>query len=88
MNEEQIAQEVAWINDENKWPLWPVLPVKTLGVTPRRHGIITTNHLSRVYDISIVDFKSDVSIGHTLLDVPYTDYESVEAMVREGWVGD
>lgn len=91
MNDEQIAQEVTWIEDRNKWPMWPILPMKHLDRTyndDNKHGILTFNRLNRVYLLSIFDFKKDVSIGDTLKDTPYEEFESVEAMVREGWVGD
>lgn len=87
LTDEQIAEEVALINDELKWPMFPVLPMKTIGRTPREHGILLSGSLSTIYHVGLFDL-SPGQLGPQIDDAKKTTYETVEAMVRDGWIGD
>lgn len=82
LTEEQVEREVADILNQDQWPLWPVLPMTRLGHD--EIGIVLCSRMTRVYLVNLFSLpdKEDWS------DVPRVDFESVEEMVRHGWVGD
>ena len=90
LNDAQVADEIHDINTETAWPLWPVLPMKHLYRKPgadNKLGILHTGNKSRVYLIHLYELESG-PLKEQLEGVPFEDFESTEAMVREGWVGD
>lgn len=90
LSDAQVADEVRDIENEMAWPLWPVLPMKWLGHTSQDggHGVLTPASHTRIYLIGLLDIKPGISLGEQFKDVPTLSFESVEAMVREGWVSD
>ena len=75
LTDEQVAQEVGFIDMEHAWPLWPILPMKNIGrgdpgyPEDRTHGIIcaidplnggeTESPTRRIYFISLLNVKTD-----------------------------
>lgn len=89
LTEEDVAHEVACINNEDIWPLWPVLPMKRIGGfgDDDGHGILVASHKTRIYIMSLFELKPG-PLKEQVAGRPVREFESVEAMVREGWVGD
>lgn len=89
LSDDQVTKEVADINNEDIWPLWPILPMKLLGgPTDDRTGILWCSDKTRIYRLTLIDLKPNVPLEEQFKDVEVLEFESVEAMVREGWVGD
>ena len=83
LTEEQQA-EVLRIRDEERWPNWPVLPVKERG-GERRIGVIFTGSAT-VWLVNM--FSLHTLSGEQLKHVPCLAFDSVEDLVRAGWAGD
>lgn len=89
-SEEEIVEEAFFIRMEPGWPLWPILPVKNLLTDEHRDrlGILVSGDLTTVYRMTMFDLKSGVSVAEQIKDVEKIEFDSVEDMVRAGWVGD
>lgn len=94
---EQQADEVDKINSPSIWPFFPILPVKLLGRPGLRkggdhdHGIILASEVAEkrpvIYIVNLFSLKPG-DLHSQLVDLPTIKFDSVEAMVAEGWVGD
>lgn len=87
LTDEQVADEAHMIKMEPGWPRWPLLPMKNISQEDRPVGVLVSGRLTTVYLKNLWDFESG-QLGPQLEDVPTVNYESVEAMVRDGWIGD
>lgn len=98
MTEEEVADETHMIRAHELWPVWPVLPVKNgLDRDERgwpRHGIIVSGGLRagvqepvKVYIVNLFDLKTG-PLGPQLEGKETIEFETVETMVRAGWIGD
>lgn len=96
LTDEQVSDEAHFIEQESAWPAWPLLPVKHIrrgepghpedeqvGVTAARGGRGPVT----IYLKNIWDFKTG-PLGEQLEGVRTLTFESPEAMVRAGWIGD
>lgn len=97
-NEAEIAEEASFIERQQIWPLWPLLPVKNMNRGdadyPRdeTHGIMVgsldLDVKPHVYLKNLYDFQPGVSIGEQLQGVRVLEFDSIEELVRAGWIGD
>ncbi len=95
LTDEEVAQEVQWIDAEPGWPRWPLLPVKNIHrgdpeYKGESHGIIGCNEADgkrTVYFKNLWDFETG-KLGPQLEGVERETFESTEALVRAGWIGD
>lgn len=98
MDEAQIEEEVGFIERQQIWPMWPLLPVKHVNRGDRDHpkdeevgimvGSLTNNIEPTVYLINLYSLKKDVSVGEQLQGVRTLEFESITELVRAGWIGD
>lgn len=86
-------EEAGFIADLSQWPRWPVLPVKYRGTDhdekPGDHtcGIVlaTAPHtviLVNLWDLQNGDLRPQIAGKETI------EFDSIEEMVRAGWIGD
>lgn len=92
MTEDEIKQEVHWIDAEPGWPRWPLLPVKNVrrgdAGYPEDEGIgVLVAGRRKVYLKNLWDFV-DGPLGAQLEGVKTLEFEDTEALVRAGWIGD
>lgn len=94
---EEQAYEVRMIKASSAWPLFPILPVKKLGAVfsrveepDRTSGIVLSSELDtpKVYFLNLFRLDKDKTIRENCDAAESIEFESVEAMVAEGWVGD
>lgn len=78
-------EEVRMIKAQEGWPFWPVLPVKRPGTD--QCGIVTAAAPSTVIVMNMWSLRTG-SISEQTKDAEHIEFESVEAMVADGWVGD
>lgn len=102
LTDEQIAHEVAQIENQDDWPLWPVLPMKLLG----KHGsaawlaaqgdpepwngglaLMFAHSTTTIYAMTLFSLHAG-ALAPQLEGVERLEFESTEALVRAGWVGD
>lgn len=95
LNEEQIENEAADIRNIADWPHVVFLPVKNLndsGFTNDRLGIVVVEDFEpfRIYrGVNMFDLEAGplrAQLERKCVEV--LEFESVEAGVKEGWVGD
>jgi hypothetical protein len=108
LTDDEVAAEVAKIEDEGSWPQWPWLPMKNI----HRHdfdrsdandglGMLLSpswRTQESVLSAYIAEFKpvqvlliNMLNLGQALEErrnIPHEDFDSIEAMVRAGWIGD
>lgn len=93
LTDAQVAEEMRMIEMEPGWPRWPVLPVKNIRRGEKDYpddqevGILIAGNLTTVYFKNLWDLQNG-ALGPQLEGVPTATYESVEALVRDGWIGD
>lgn len=95
MTDVEVAQEVIMIDAEEAWPRWPLLPVKNIhrgdkGYSGDGVGVIGCNEAGgkrTVYFKNLWEFESG-RLGPQLEGVESKTFESTEALVRAGWIGD
>jgi len=92
MNTTQVQDEnIAFIKDEDKWPHWPLLPVKKYkeGETWPTFGTLVSpienNGILWVVSASIFLLTLEMV---TQKSVPIKAYDTVEEMVADGWMVD
>ena len=84
-NEKELMQ------DTQNWPNWPILPVKNYklvkpGELPEC-GIIFSQEVEAGKDVTV--FVVNIfMLPADLSNVPQTKYESLDALLAAGWVGD
>jgi hypothetical protein len=83
---ERQAAECAAIRKEDNWPRWPVLPVKKSGGYDI--GIVIAGELTRVWLVNMFDLEQGIYRADLEARYKSITYESVEAMVADGWMGD
>lgn len=95
MSESEVAEEVAFIEVEHIWPLWPILPVKKRGETmsDRGIGIVLSERIGMggptvVHLMNMLQLKPGVTYAEQLADVEKIEFSSIKEMVENGWVGD
>ena len=96
-SDDEITQEIAWVDNEPGWPRWPLLPVKNINrgepgyPEEEEVGVILANGEQngprRVYFKNLWDFQAG-KIQPQLEGVAFKDFATTEEMVRAGWVGD
>ena len=85
---------VTFIKDPVRWPCWPLLPVKkyTSQVSFPTVGLVFAIQgysLHTVYETNMFDLCHDGdNMQEKLAKVTKHEYESVEAMVADGWIVD
>jgi hypothetical protein len=93
LTEDEIKEEASFIESEPLWPLWPVLPMKHI-----RRGdedfegegcavMVAGIRPPRVYLKNLYDLKTG-PLKDQLEGVKYIEFETVEDLVRAGWIGD
>lgn len=72
---------------DDKWPAWPLLPVKRgdMSLKNKNLGVLYATKefcagKMTVFHVNLFDLPEG-----SLRDVPQTSYESVEAMLADGW---
>ncbi len=86
LNEYQ-QKDLALINNPSQWPSI-VLPL----VNRKRKldnipicAFLVRNHNNRLYLMNIWELQEDISLESQLRNVPSIDFESLEAMLEDGW---
>lgn len=92
VNAERLPDDLTFLKDPDSWPNWPFLPIKrrdnslvrkNLGVLVASEeyakGHIIVNH---VYLFSLPKTTEDWNA------CPKTEYDSLEALLRDGWIVD
>jgi hypothetical protein len=92
LSDEEVAKEVSLIQGEASWPWWPWLPLKSIAdlapgerrelaclFSPEQADVIT------IYYLNVWDLAKDPLL---VKSAPKESFESVEALVRAGWIGD
>lgn len=83
-----------FIRKPGEWPVWPYLPVKRKNnsLKDKNLGILyATEELVKkgkptVYHLYLFDLPRDKKLSDP--SIPKTEYESVEAMLDDGWMVD
>jgi len=90
MSDPAVAQEVALISNPDKWPLWPFLPMKRLGHVFSRegHGFLHNNRMRGPHTDATIYMGHLSDVDGPIKDRETKKYDSIEAMVRDGWVVD
>jgi hypothetical protein len=89
LNEYQ-QKDLALINNPSQWPSI-VLPLvnrkRTLDNAPRCAFLVRNhnNRLYRLYLMNIWELQEDISLESQLRNVPSIEFESLEAMLEDGW---
>jgi hypothetical protein len=93
LNEAEVQLEARLIRAEEGWPLWPVLPMKNIHryddgyPQDQTHGVMVSPEFTKVWIINLFELKSGLIkpqlVGRTCLE-----FESIEALIEAGWVGD
>lgn len=83
--EAEIAQEAGFIRNVELWPMWPWLPVKNYrnATGGPDVGMMHSSDLHKVYVVSMFDLKDA-----NLETVPTEVFDSVEDLIKAGWMGD
>lgn len=88
LDPKKVAAEVTAIRDQDNWPMWPVLPVKTVAsAKTREYGIILAGDMTTVWFVNIYELKAG-AIAPQLEGRHSITFDSVEEMVTAGWIGD
>lgn len=91
MTEDEIKQEVALIEDPANWPAWPILPMKHINRNERPEGegfgVILASEPTSVFLKNMYSLRSG-PVREQLADAKVFMFESIEEMVRAGWIGD
>lgn len=80
MTQEQAFDDAAFIRDDDSWPNWPLLPIKR----PKKDegwpetALITAGEKTVVIHAGMFD-------GQGIHDAKRTSYDSIEALVADGW---
>jgi hypothetical protein len=69
------AEHLAFLKDEDRWPAWPLCPVKKHRDNELEIGCATAGQPVVVL-VNMFEFRSDA---------PKIEYESWEALVEDGW---
>lgn len=99
LTDEQVAHEVAQIEDEDQWPRWPWLPMKNVNRYDAKWsgengglGMLLSPRLAkdtgrplRILFVNMLNLSAALEPGS---NVSAQEFESVEDMVRAGWIGD
>jgi len=81
----QIGRERATIDNPSTWPLYPVLPLaRTSRNWPRELGFIVAGAGPIVFKGNVLDALPRVDLS----DYPTTEYETVGAILADGWEPD
>lgn len=69
------------IKDQDSWPIWPILPLKRKdnSLQNKNLGFLHVQTPLVIYHAYIFDLPA------TLEGVPQTKYESIEALLADGW---
>lgn len=82
MSQERDFDDVAFIEDSDLWPMWPVCPVKK-GDLNGTIAYYKPNEVMLVNMFRIPDMKDE-----DMDKVVKKTYDSIEALVQDGWVVD
>lgn len=87
LTQDQQRRELELMNDEGRWPRWPVLPVKR----DRKGGLpdlgVILAGCSTVYLVNLFQLRTG-PLGPQLAGADAITYPSRAAMIADGWVGD
>jgi len=96
LTDERFADEVAFIERYQAWPCWPVLPVKNMNrgnpgfAGGEGIGImlnINEEVPTKVWLINILRLTTGPILDQ-IKDVQVLEFDSIEYLVRAGWVAD
>ena len=96
LSDEEVHEEMRFIDMEPAWPLWPVMPVKHIHRHEKGYpedeevGVILANEADgkrTVYFKNLGELKTG-PLGSQLEGVKSKTYASTEEFVRAGWIGD
>lgn len=78
--------DAEFMEDENSWPMWPVLPVKKRGEMGPNIGVLLAGNGPRVYYGNMYDkgFGSPEWFANTKSE----EFDSYVEVVHAGWVVD
>jgi hypothetical protein len=86
MPETNAQEEISFIETFQMWPMYPWLPIKRYGSDERGHpkcAVIHASSLTTVIDQTLYGMTAD-----SLDAAKRTEYESVAALVADGWIVD
>jgi hypothetical protein len=91
---ERRRADAEFVRSAMMWPVWPYLPVKRKdnSLKDKNLGILyATEELVKkgkptVYHLYLFDLPRDKKLSDP--SIPKTEYESVEAMLDDGWMVD
>lgn len=82
----------AFIEDPDNWPQWPLLPMKRIDSNQRLECafIVSGDSGVKLYrgNIFAIYERPGNTLAEKLTDVPIYKYESVDALLADGWVID
>lgn len=77
----QLPLDLGFLNDPNRWPRWPVCPVKRVGGGKFDCGLVVDTRPGIVYLTNLWDISSlkDLETVETLT------YDGWQSMIDDGW---
>lgn len=84
-NHYDLEEEVREIMSLQKWPYYPILPVKKVDGS-WECGIVVAPFLSTIIMVNLWALSGMSS--EDLLKIERLQFDTVEAMVAAGWIGD
>lgn len=93
LTDDEVVEEAGFIRRESGWPNWPVLPVKHINRGDRDHpededvAIMVAGAGPKVFLVNMLALHSG-SLKPQLEGVPVREFETIEDLVRAGWIAD
>ena len=75
--------DLEMMNTPSKWGRWPLLPVVRDYKSDPNSGVMVYGIL-RVYHVNLWELGTGV-LAEILRDVPSVEYDSLEAIIEDGW---
>lgn len=87
MTETEKAKEVAFIENEDIWPHWPLLPMKKIG-TNLRVGVLLGRDMNAQKGTTFRFFPDTSIFDIKHVNVEQYQPKTAKELVEEGWIGD
>ena len=94
MPKTQLPNDLEFMQDDGRWPNWPLLPVKrptrTPGTMPETCLMVAfAEYRTQVFKLNLFHMPRGPKTWRELLDATESyDYDSLEAVVADGWIVD
>ena len=96
LTEAEISEEVGFIERFQVWPLWPVLPVKHINRGDPDHpedqqvGVVFASVYQVIPEVILMNLLELQTgpLGPQIEGKQRLKFDSIEAMVRSGWIGE